>query len=64
MVAGRGSHFDPECLDALLLLVLGAEGIEPSGARGDVREVEAAAEACHHHDHDEVDAGDTAGRPA
>jgi hypothetical protein len=59
MVAGRGSHFDPECLDALLA-VLRTEGIAPSGGPGDVHEVEAAAEACHHDELEAAPASDSA----
>jgi HD-GYP domain-containing protein (c-di-GMP phosphodiesterase class II) len=46
MVVGRGFHFDPECLDALLA-VLAEQGVHPSGRPGDVQEVLRSAEACH-----------------
>jgi len=46
MVAGRGSHFDPTCLDAFLA-VLEHEGVTPAGGEGDVAEVLRSAEACH-----------------
>jgi HD-GYP domain-containing protein (c-di-GMP phosphodiesterase class II) len=46
MVAGRGVHFDPACLDAFLSL-LAEEGIHPSGRSGEVTEVLVAARDCH-----------------
>jgi HD-GYP domain-containing protein (c-di-GMP phosphodiesterase class II) len=46
MVAGRGFHFDPRCLDAFLS-VLADEGVHPGGQQGDVAEVLRAAEECH-----------------
>ena len=46
MVAGRGQHFDPKCLDAFLR-VLSDQGVHPAGKPGDVGEVLRAAEECH-----------------
>jgi HD-GYP domain-containing protein (c-di-GMP phosphodiesterase class II) len=46
MVAGRGLHFDPRCLDAFLA-VLAEQGVRPAGHPGDVGEVLRSAEACH-----------------
>jgi putative nucleotidyltransferase with HDIG domain len=47
MVAGRGFHFDPRCLDAFLA-VLAEQGVRPAGKPGAVGEVLQSAEACHH----------------
>ena len=48
VLAGRGEHFDPECVAAFLALMAEA-GITPIGERGDSAE---AARACHAHAHD------------
>jgi hypothetical protein len=45
VLAGRGQHFDPECVAAFLTL-MAEEGLKPIGERGDGTE---AAEACHGH---------------
>lgn len=45
IVAGRGSHLDERCVDALVAL-LAARGVTATGV-GDPAEVAAAAEACH-----------------
>jgi HD-GYP domain-containing protein (c-di-GMP phosphodiesterase class II) len=47
MIAGRGFHFDPRCLDAFLA-VLAEQGVRPAGQPGDVGEILRSAEACHH----------------
>jgi HD-GYP domain-containing protein (c-di-GMP phosphodiesterase class II) len=46
MVAGRGFHFDPTCLDAFIA-VLAEQGVHPAGRPGDVGEVLRSAEECH-----------------
>jgi putative nucleotidyltransferase with HDIG domain len=48
IVAGRGTHLDPACVDALVEL-LARRGVG-AGPDGDVEEVVAAAEACHTED--------------
>ena len=55
MVAGRGTHFEPACLDALVAL-LAERGIHPAEASaGDAAVAVAAAVACHPHTHDHAD---------
>jgi HD-GYP domain-containing protein (c-di-GMP phosphodiesterase class II) len=54
MVAGRGLHFDPRCLDAFLA-VLAEQGVRPAGHPGDVGEVLRSAEACHEAQHERVE---------
>jgi putative nucleotidyltransferase with HDIG domain len=54
MIAGRGFHFDPQCLDAFLA-VLAEQGVRPAGQPGDVGEVLRSAEACHHAQHERVE---------
>jgi HD-GYP domain-containing protein (c-di-GMP phosphodiesterase class II) len=44
--AGRGTHFDPRCLDAFLAL-MAERGHRPGPQPGDPAESTAAAEACH-----------------
>jgi HD-GYP domain-containing protein (c-di-GMP phosphodiesterase class II) len=44
--AGRGSHFDPVCLDAFLGLMV-ERGYRPGNVAGDPAVASAAAEACH-----------------
>jgi len=44
--AGRGTHFDPRCLDAFLAL-MAARGHRPGNGDGDPAVADAAAEACH-----------------
>jgi HD-GYP domain-containing protein (c-di-GMP phosphodiesterase class II) len=44
--AGRGSHFDPVCLDAFLALMV-ERGLRPGPGSGDPAVAEAAAGACH-----------------
>jgi HD-GYP domain-containing protein (c-di-GMP phosphodiesterase class II) len=44
--AGRGTHFDPRCLDAFLAL-MAERGHHPGPGPGDPAESSAAAEACH-----------------
>jgi len=44
--AGRGSHFDPVCLNAFLAL-MAERGHRPGPGTGDPAVTEAAAEACH-----------------
>ncbi|MEX2446715.1 MAG: HD domain-containing phosphohydrolase [Dehalococcoidia bacterium] len=50
MAAGRGSHFDPRCLDAFFDL-MAERGLHLGSGTGNARECEYAAEACHHHTH-------------
>jgi HD-GYP domain-containing protein (c-di-GMP phosphodiesterase class II) len=59
VVAGRGTHLDPACVDALVEL-LGERGVAAGGA-GDAEEVVAAAEACHAKEEEPVSGG-AAGR--
>jgi HD-GYP domain-containing protein (c-di-GMP phosphodiesterase class II) len=47
MARARGSHFDPDCLDAFLS-VMEREGLRPSGEDASSENIDAAAEACHH----------------
>jgi HD-GYP domain-containing protein (c-di-GMP phosphodiesterase class II) len=61
MIDGRGSHFDPRCLDVLVEL-LAERGIRPADATcGDARVARAATAACHAsahgHAHDEAPVG-------
>jgi HD-GYP domain-containing protein (c-di-GMP phosphodiesterase class II) len=44
--AGRGTHFDPRCLDAFLA-VMAERGHRPGHGDGDAAVADAAAEACH-----------------
>jgi HD-GYP domain-containing protein (c-di-GMP phosphodiesterase class II) len=44
--AGRGTHFDPRCLDAFLAL-MAERGHRPGNGDGDAAVADAAAEACH-----------------
>jgi HD-GYP domain-containing protein (c-di-GMP phosphodiesterase class II) len=44
--AGRGAHFDPDCLDAFLAL-MAERGHHPGTGQGDPAVADAAAEACH-----------------
>ena len=44
--AGRGSHFDPRCLDAFLAL-MAERGHRPGNGDSDAAVADAAAEACH-----------------
>jgi HD-GYP domain-containing protein (c-di-GMP phosphodiesterase class II) len=44
--AGRGSHFDPVCLDAFLAL-MAERGHHPGRGDGDLAVADAGAEACH-----------------
>jgi HD-GYP domain-containing protein (c-di-GMP phosphodiesterase class II) len=44
--AGRGTHFDPGCLDAFLS-VMAERGHRPGNGDGDAAVADAAAEACH-----------------
>jgi HD-GYP domain-containing protein (c-di-GMP phosphodiesterase class II) len=44
--AGRGTHFDPDCLDAFLA-VMAERGHRPGNRDGDAAVADAAAEACH-----------------
>jgi HD-GYP domain-containing protein (c-di-GMP phosphodiesterase class II) len=44
--AGRGTHFDPVCLDAFLAL-MAERGHRPGPGSGDPAEASAAAQACH-----------------
>jgi HD-GYP domain-containing protein (c-di-GMP phosphodiesterase class II) len=44
--AGRGTHFDPVCLDAFLTLMT-ERGHRPGPGTGDPAEASAAAQACH-----------------
>jgi HD-GYP domain-containing protein (c-di-GMP phosphodiesterase class II) len=46
--AGRGSHFDPDCLDAFLAL-MAERGHRLGHGDGDAAVADAAAEACHDH---------------
>ena len=48
--AGRGSHFDPHCLDAFLSL-MAERGHRPGHQTGDRAVAAAAAEACHDQPH-------------
>ena len=48
--AGRGSHFDPACLDAFLAL-MAERGHRPGHGSGDPAVADAAAEACHDQPH-------------
>jgi hypothetical protein len=48
--AGRGSHFDPACLDAFLAL-MAERGHRPGHGSGDPALADAAAEACHDQPH-------------
>ena len=56
--AGRGSHFDPVCLDAFLAL-MAERGHRPGHGEGDAAVADAAAEACH----DDPKAADWAATP-
>jgi len=56
--AGRGSHFDPVCLDAFLAL-MAERGHRPGHGEGDAAVADAAAEACH----DDPKAADLAATP-
>lgn len=49
LVAGRGSHFDPACLDAFVHLLAG-HGIRPDERSARVGHA-VGAQACHHHAH-------------
>jgi len=51
ILAGRGTHFDPVVVDALVTH-LGAEAIVPT-EQGDERVAVEAAHACHREDHAE-----------
>jgi HD-GYP domain-containing protein (c-di-GMP phosphodiesterase class II) len=44
--AGRGTHFDPRCLDAFLAM-MAERGHCPGNVDGEAAVAEAAAEACH-----------------
>jgi HD-GYP domain-containing protein (c-di-GMP phosphodiesterase class II) len=46
MERGRGTHFDPACLDAFLAL-MAERGHRPAHEQGDATVADAAAEACH-----------------
>jgi HD-GYP domain-containing protein (c-di-GMP phosphodiesterase class II) len=56
--AGRGSHFDPRCLDAFLAL-MAERGLRPGHTKGDAAVADAAAEACH----DQPQAAEVAATP-
>jgi HD-GYP domain-containing protein (c-di-GMP phosphodiesterase class II) len=56
--AGRGSHFDPRCLDAFLAL-MAERGHRPGNGDGDAAVADAAAEACH----DQPQAAEAAATP-
>ena len=58
MERGRGTHFDPGCLDAFLAL-MAERGHRPAHEQGDAAVADAAAEACH----DQPDAAELAPSP-
>ena len=46
LVAGRGAHFDPHCLDAFLAMMT-ERGHRPGPGESDPAVADAAAQACH-----------------